>query len=714
MLRLYNTLSRRVEPFVPRQSGTVGMYTCGPTVYREVHLGNLRSYLFADWLRRALVELEGYEVRHVKNITDVGHMRRELVDRGDDKVIAAALAAGRTPQQIAARYTELFLRDEARLDILPAHVFPRATEHVPDMVSLTERLLARGNAYEVEGTVYFDVSSFPAYGRLSGNMQGTLREGVRAELDARKRTPADFALWKRAEPGRTLSWPSPWGDGFPGWHIECSAMSTRYLGEHFDLHTGGVDNIFPHHEDEIAQSEAAFGAPFVRQWVHGAHLLADGVKMAKSAGNVSTLDDLVTLGFDPLAFRYLCLLTRYRARMNFTYGSLRQAAEALDHLRQRLRCYAQLGDDGNEDLEPWRAHFRERVADDLDLPGAIAVVQRALASGLDARVKVAFALECDAVLGLRLADVVREHNELTDAERATLADHVALRSRKQFARADAVRRLERVVVEDHPGGPVVARRERRLPRQRRRAVMSASRLPRAWSRELSWSVLISSRDTSDDLERAVRSVLRVLPGSSEVVVLDGGSIDGTAELLERFTKRERRVRAMFADRPLGEGAAREALRLNARGAYQLHLDPSVELTDDLFALLEPALADENVGVVGPWGLVTDDLRSFVEVTDRDVDAIQGYCLAAKSDTLERVGGFDTRYRFYRNLDLALSFAAREAGLRNVAIGSGLAQRHPHRAWEALQVAERERRSRKNFDRFLRRFGERRDLLVAQV
>ena len=264
MLRLFNTLTKRVEPFEPCEAGKAGMYTCGPTVYREVHLGNLRSYLLADWLRRALTVVGGYEVRQVKNITDVGHMRADRLERGEDKVIAAALAEGRTPRQIAEHYTSLFRRDEERLGILPADIFPKATEHVPEMIRLTERLLETGHAYEVDGTVYYDVSSFPGYGRLSGNVGEALRQGVRVEVDPQKRDAADFALWKKAEPGRMLAWPSPWGQGFPGWHVECSAMSTKYLGERFDLHTGGVDNIFPHHEDEIAQSEGAFGAPFVR------------------------------------------------------------------------------------------------------------------------------------------------------------------------------------------------------------------------------------------------------------------------------------------------------------------------------------------------------------------------------------------------------------------------------------------------------------------
>ena len=315
------------------------MYSCGPTVYRYAHIGNLRTYLMADWLRRTLEAL-GYEVTHVKNITDVGHMRQEHLERGEDKVIAAALAEGKTPQQIAQFYTEAFLRDERRLNVLPAHHYPRASEHVPDMVALVERLLAAGYAYESQGNVYFDVSRFPDYGKLSGQVAHALEEGVRVEPDPLKRDQRDFTLWKAAEPGRLLKWPSPWGEGFPGWHIECSAMSIRYLGPRLDIHTGGVDNIFPHHEDEIAQSEAAYGAPFVRYWVHGQHLLVDGLKMAKSTGNVYTLDDLLRRGFEPLAFRYLCATVHYRTRMNFTWDSLRAAQRGL----LRLRRHAQEAD----------------------------------------------------------------------------------------------------------------------------------------------------------------------------------------------------------------------------------------------------------------------------------------------------------------------------------------------------------------------------------
>jgi cysteinyl-tRNA synthetase len=341
--------------------GEIRMYTCGPTVYRPVHVGNLRSYLLADWLRRTF-ELFGHRVISVKNITDVGHMRQDAVDRGEDKVIAAALAEGKTPAQIAEFYEAAFHEDERKLGILPATFNPRATAHVVEMIAIIERLLAQDLAYVVEGTVYYAVKRFPGYGRLSGNVSEALRQGVRTEIDPNKRNAADFALWKRAEPDRrALVWASPWGPGYPGWHIECSAMSTKYLGDRFDVHTGGVDNIFPHHEDEIAQSEGALGHPVVGMWVHGQHLLADGVKMAKSARNTLEIHEIEALGLDPLAFRYQCLLTHYRSRMHFSVGALRQAAEG-------ARPSAAAG-------SPLVAARRRRTQRH-DAPGLVAVVPR--------------------------------------------------------------------------------------------------------------------------------------------------------------------------------------------------------------------------------------------------------------------------------------------------------------------------------------------------
>ena len=718
-LRLHNTLTRRVEPLVPLNEGEIRMYTCGPTVYRPAHVGNLRSYLLADWLRRTF-ERFGHKVISVKNITDVGHMRQDAVDRGADKVIAAALAAGKTPSEIAQFYEAAFREDERRLGILPATEYPRATAHVPEMIALIEALLERDLAYVVDGTVYYAVKRFAGYGRLSGNVAEALRQGTRSEADPKKRDQADFALWKHAEPERrALVWSSPWGRGYPGWHIECSAMSTKYLGERFDVHTGGVDNIFPHHEDEIAQSEGVFGHAVVSMWVHGQHLLADGVKMAKSARNTVEVHEIEALGIDPLAFRYQCLLTHYRARMHFSVAALRQAAEGLDHLRQRVRCLAQVvrATDGapvpprvaaafeTVALDRWRELFGERLADDLDLPGALALVQACVADAdIPPGVRLRFVEDADTVLGLDLAAVARERADAPAPALAAIAAHETARAADDYASADRLRAgFDGLRVDDLRAGVLVARADRRLAPRRRRTIASQRELEdrRGERATRRWTVAITAREWPEDVERCVHSVLRFAPAETEVLVLDQGSSDRSAARLDGLASGDA-VRVIHADRDLGEGAGRNALLRIARGRLLLQLDPSVELMGDLFARLEAAL-DAGAGIAGPWGLRTKDLRHFDEVTRGACDAVQGYCQATTRETLLAVGGFDERYRFYRNLDIAVSLAVRERGQPAIALGVEHAIRHAHRAWEALPDEERDKRSRQNHARMYKRF-----------
>ncbi len=709
-LNIYDTLQRRVVPLTTERGGEVRMYTCGPTVYRPVHLGNLRSYLLADWLRRTL-ENFGNSVVAVKNITDVGHMRQDAVERGEDKVIAAALAEGKTPKEIAEFYETRFHQDERRVGILPATLFPRATDHVPEMISIIERLIARELAYQVEGAVYFAVKRFSGYGRLSGNVGEALRQGVRADLDPNKRDPADFALWKKAEAGRALTWDSPWGPGFPGWHIECSAMSTKYLGERFDLHTGGVDNIFPHHEDEIAQSEGAYGHASVGHWVHGQHLLADGVKMAKSARNTMTVDEMVDLGIDPLAFRYQSLLTHYRTRMQFSLGALRQAAEALDHLRQRVRHWSQVpqGDPTHTALDQrWIDPFARALADDLNLPAAVAWLQTcAVDRAISDTERLAVFLEADKVLGLDLASVAAEHAKAPREVVASVEEHRAARASRDYERADDLRAtFDGYRVEDQAADrAVISRGDRRVPARERRTISSAKELPdrRGQPASRSWTVGIVTREYPGDFARCLAGVLVSLPADGEVFIVDSGSGDEAQHGIADIATHDARVEAYFADRDLGEGAARNALVRVARGRIVLMLDCSVEITGDLFSPLAEVLADQAVGLAGPWALRTTDLKHFDEVTSGDAEAVQGYCAAARRDVLLEIGGFDERYRFYRNLDIAVSLAARERGYRVVALGADRARRHEHRVWESLSEEERLKRSRRNFDRMYRRF-----------
>ena len=459
-IRLHNSLTRRLDTLEPLEPGRVGIYTCGSTVWRYAHIGNLRTYLFGDLLRRTLGYL-GYEVLYVKNITDVGHMRNDLTDSGEDRMVMAALDEGKSPAEIAEFYTAAWLEDEQAINILPAEIMPKATDHIPEMIGMIEILLERGLAYEVGGTVYFEVGAFDGYGKLSGQRTDQTQAGHRVEVESDKRHPQDFALWKAAEPGRVMKWPSPWGDGFPGWHIECSAMSIKYLGERFDIHTGGIDLKFPHHEDEIAQSEGATGHQVVNLWMHGEFLTLDDAKMAKSAGNIIRVSELPQKGFTPLEFRYLALTAHYRSRLDFTEEAMHGAASGLRRLR---RSVAEAGaDDGTVDLaeEPmagYRARFIEAISDDLAMPTAVTVAHAvAAASDLTDPQRRALLLDFDRVLGLDLGAPPEESGELPDGAAELLARRAEARAARDYATSDLLRdelAALGVEVRDTPAGQV--------------------------------------------------------------------------------------------------------------------------------------------------------------------------------------------------------------------------------------------------------------------
>jgi len=406
-------------------------------VYRYAHIGNLRTFLLADLVRRAL-EAGGTEVRQVQNITDVGHLTNERFDRGEDRMLVSARLENRTPAEIAEHYTQAYLADAAALNLEPAHAYPRASAYVPQMVELVERLLEKGHAYEADGNVYFAVESFPAYGRLSRNTLDQLRAGHRQQaLDPRKRHHADFTLWKAAGPGRIVKWPSPWGEGFPGWHIECSAMSLGELGEHIDLHTGGVDNVFPHHEDEIAQSEAVVGHQVVSTWAHGEHLLTEGRRMAKSAGNFYDLRSVRERGHPPLAVRYLFLQARYRSQLNFTWEALAGAGRALQRLRDRMAEWAR-DPSAAPPARPYQERFQAAIDDDLDTPRALAVLNELEADeALPPAARFHTVAAFDRVLGLDLAGAAGA--ELPAGAEELISRRERARSDRDWATADRLR-----------------------------------------------------------------------------------------------------------------------------------------------------------------------------------------------------------------------------------------------------------------------------------
>jgi len=472
-LMLYSSLVREKQVFEPIRPGRVHMYVCGPTVYNDSHLGHGKTYVNFDTVVRYLRYL-GYRVLYVQNITDVGH----LLDGGEDRILKGAAREQLQPMELAERYTRRYYRDMDRLNVLRPDIAPRATGHVIEMITLIQQLIDSGHAYEADGSVYFAVESFPEYGKLSGRRVEELQSGTREAVRDEKRHPADFALWKRAEPEHVMRWPSPWGEGFPGWHIECSAMATKYLGQPFDIHGGGVENKFPHHECEIAQAEAASGEAFARYWMHNGMLMIRGEEMHKSLGNFVTLEQAFER-WDPMVIRLFVLLSHYRGPLDLTEEAVDAAERGLERLYNAIRAVRRRRTGAPEGaldpeigalLDETRGRFEAAMNDDLNTPTAIAALfdmTREVNARLtdDAALSDASLEAIDALYTRLAGDALGLLSESLDQDLTAgltadlldllIATRASLRQAKQYALADGIRDSLAdlgVILQDGPEG----------------------------------------------------------------------------------------------------------------------------------------------------------------------------------------------------------------------------------------------------------------------
>ena len=434
----YNTLTKKKELFKSLEPKKVKMYSCGPTVYKDATIGNMRTNLFQDTLRRVL-EYNGYEVKQVMNITDVGHLVSEG-DEGEDKMLKSAREEHKTPMEIAEYYTKLFFKDLERLNVEIPEVICKATDHIEEMLEMVQKIIENGYAYETSTAIYFDVSKLDEYGILSGINLREQKAGARVEVDPEKRNPYDFALWIKAPENHLMKWDSPWGPSYPGWHIECSAMSQKYLGEVFDIHTGGIDLIPTHHENEIAQSKGACGKIPAHYWMHGEYLLINGGKMSKSLGNVYLLDDIIKRGYDPLVYRLFNFSCHYKGKLNFTWEGIEAASTALTRLRDGYQKHLTgMADVDGTIISEIENKFHQAINDDLNMPLAMSAVWEAV-KYQDKSPKIAKLLEkFDTVLGLKITE--KREEEIPQEILELVEQRKVARNEKNWTESDRLRDL---------------------------------------------------------------------------------------------------------------------------------------------------------------------------------------------------------------------------------------------------------------------------------
>ena len=438
-LNFYNTLTRTKEEFKPLEGNTVRIYSCGPTVYKDATIGNMKSYIFMDTLRRVL-KYNGYDLKHAMNITDVGHLVSDA-DEGEDKMIKASKEEKKTPLEIAQIYTDRFFEDFKRLNIEKPEIICKATDHIDDMIEFVQSLLDNGYAYETSTAIYFDVSKLDKYGILSGIDVRNQKAGARVEVDKEKRNPYDFALFIKAPENHIMKWESPWGLAYPGWHIECSTMSNKYLGEVFDIHTGGIDLIPTHHENEIAQSKGKTGKIPAKFWMHCDYLLIDGGKMSKSLGNTYLVTDLMQKGYDPLSFKMMCYTAHYRNKLNFTWEGLASSQSALARLKEGYAKHKE-GLDNIDDtqVEEYRKKFHEAINDDMNMPMAMSIVWDVVKNPNKSKKLAELLLDFDKVMGLKITEPIFKKEEEIPEEIAQIVEkRKQARANKDWATSDALR-----------------------------------------------------------------------------------------------------------------------------------------------------------------------------------------------------------------------------------------------------------------------------------
>ena len=434
----YNTLTKQKDLFKPIEEGKVKIYSCGPTVYKDATIGNMRTNLLNDTLRRVL-KYNGYELKHVMNITDVGHLVSDG-DEGEDKMLKSAREEHKSPLEIAEHYTKLFFRDLERLNIETPEVVCKATDHIKEMLEMVQKIMKNGYAYETSTAIYFDVSKLDKYGILSGINLNDQKAGARVDIDPEKRNPYDFALWIKAPANHLMKWDSPWGPSYPGWHIECSAMSTKYLGEEFDIHTGGIDLVPTHHENEIAQNKGACGKNPAHYWIHGEYLLINGGKMSKSLGNTYLIDDIIARGYSPLAYRLFNYSCHYRGKLNFTWEGIESANTSLIRLREGYQKHLQGSEDvSNEIIADMENRFHQAINDDMNMPLALSVVWEAVKYP-EKSPKIAQLLKkFDTVLGIKIDEV--QETKIPQEILDLVEERKQARSDKNWSESDRLRDL---------------------------------------------------------------------------------------------------------------------------------------------------------------------------------------------------------------------------------------------------------------------------------